>query len=52
MFGKVLEGFDVVRKIESTPTRPGDAPSQDVVISDSGEIPLSGPIEVSKEGLN
>lgn len=51
VFGKILEGFDVVRKIESTPTRPGDAPSQDVVIADSGEIPTS-PIEVAKEGSN
>ncbi|KAI6228460.1 Peptidyl-prolyl cis-trans isomerase [Aphelenchoides besseyi] len=49
---KVLEGMDVVRKIESTPTRPGDSPSQDVVIADSGEIPVSSPIEVSKEGTN
>ncbi|KAI6183748.1 Peptidyl-prolyl cis-trans isomerase [Aphelenchoides bicaudatus] len=52
VFGKVLEGFDVVRKIESTSTRPGDAPSQDVVIADSGEVPLSSPVEVSKDGLN
>ncbi|KAI6197264.1 Peptidyl-prolyl cis-trans isomerase [Aphelenchoides besseyi] len=39
-------------KSKAPPTRPGDSPSQDVVIADSGEIPVSSPIEVSKEGTN
>ncbi|VDM69701.1 unnamed protein product, partial [Strongylus vulgaris] len=41
VFGKVLEGMSVVRKIESTKTNPGDRPADDVVISDSGELPLA-----------
>lgn len=38
VFGKVVEGMDVVRKIESTPTT-GDKPDVDVVITDCGEMP-------------
>uniref|UniRef100_A0AC35TL25 Peptidyl-prolyl cis-trans isomerase n=1 Tax=Rhabditophanes sp. KR3021 TaxID=114890 RepID=A0AC35TL25_9BILA len=49
VFGKILEGMDVVRKIESTPTNPGDKPKQDVVIAASGELPVSAPFEVAKE---
>merc|ERR1719316_300764 len=37
VFGKVLEGMDVVKKIESTPTNPGDKPQEDVVIAKAGE---------------
>ncbi|GMT15162.1 hypothetical protein PFISCL1PPCAC_6459, partial [Pristionchus fissidentatus] len=52
VFGKIIEGMDVVRKIESTQTRPGDKPVQDVVIADSGELPLAAPFETPKEGVN
>ncbi|KAI9469545.1 Peptidyl-prolyl cis-trans isomerase B [Coemansia sp. RSA 989] len=40
VFGKVLEGMDVVTKIENTPTMAGDKPQKDVVIADSGELPI------------
>jgi peptidyl-prolyl cis-trans isomerase B (cyclophilin B) len=52
VFGKVLEGMDVVRKIEGTRTRAGDAPENEVKIVDSGEIPVDSPFEVPKEGAN
>jgi len=48
IFGKVLEGMDVVRKIENTKTGSNDRPVQDCVIAKSGELPLDGPLEVSK----
>jgi len=35
-----VEGLDVVRKIEKTPTARGDKPLQDVVVVASGELPL------------
>merc|ERR1712023_218860 len=38
VFGKVLEGMDVVKKIESTPTHPGDKPKADVVVAKSGVL--------------
>merc|ERR1712216_34179 len=38
VFGKVLEGMDVVKKIETTPTNPGDKPQEDVVIAKAGEL--------------
>ncbi|KAI5191045.1 hypothetical protein NECID01_1275 [Nematocida sp. AWRm77] len=38
VFGKVVEGQDIVRKIESTATRPGDSPVNDVVIVDCGLV--------------
>merc|ERR1712100_949001 len=38
VFGKVLEGMDVVKKIESTPTHPGDKPQEDVIIAKSGVV--------------
>lgn len=38
VFGEVLEGFDVVQKIEQTKTGDGDKPVQDVIIAKSGEL--------------
>ncbi|KAL1926825.1 hypothetical protein VTP01DRAFT_5471 [Rhizomucor pusillus] len=40
VFGKVLEGMDVVEKIENTKTGRRDNPLVDVVIADSGELPV------------
>ena len=39
VFGKVLEGMDLVKKIESVGSRSG-APSKEVRIADSGEIKM------------
>jgi peptidyl-prolyl cis-trans isomerase B (cyclophilin B) len=48
VFGKVLEGMDVVRKLENTKTKPGDKPEQDCVIADSGELPVPEPFDTPK----
>ncbi|EEB15506.1 peptidyl-prolyl cis-trans isomerase 5 precursor, putative [Pediculus humanus corporis] len=49
VFGKVLEGMDVVRQIESTPTDQRDKPKSDVVIVDSGAETVEEPFAVSKD---
>ncbi|OZC11915.1 peptidyl-prolyl cis-trans isomerase, cyclophilin-type [Onchocerca flexuosa] len=51
VFGKVLSGMDVVRKIEQTATHPGDRPKQDVEIIDCGELPLDAPFDTPKEAV-
>jgi peptidyl-prolyl cis-trans isomerase B (cyclophilin B) len=38
VFGRVLEGMDIVKKIESTKTNGRDMPVEDVVIADSGRL--------------
>merc|ERR1711988_1162008 len=38
VFGRIVDGMDVVKKIETTPTHPGDKPKSDVVIAKSGVL--------------
>ncbi|KAI8941489.1 Peptidyl-prolyl cis-trans isomerase H [Plenodomus lindquistii] len=38
VFGEVIDGMDVVRKIEGTQTGPGDKPVRDVVITAAGQL--------------
>ncbi|EME39331.1 hypothetical protein DOTSEDRAFT_75145 [Dothistroma septosporum NZE10] len=45
VFGEVLEGYDVVEKIENTPKGAGDKPKATVKIAKSGEL------EVPEEGI-
>lgn len=40
VFGEVLEGFDIVQKIENVPKADGDRPREDVKIAKSGELPV------------
>jgi len=40
IFGEVLEGYDIVQKIENVPKQPGDKPTTPVKISKSGELPV------------
>jgi peptidyl-prolyl cis-trans isomerase B (cyclophilin B) len=49
VFGEVLEGYDVIEKIENTKTKPGDKPAQEIKIAKSGE--LEKPAEGSHEEL-
>ncbi|KAI0422149.1 cyclophilin-like domain-containing protein [Xylaria grammica] len=46
VFGEVLEGMDIVTKIENVKTQPGDKPEKTVKIADSGEL------EVPPEGIH
>ncbi|KXJ25954.1 peptidyl-prolyl cis-trans isomerase B [Exaiptasia diaphana] len=48
VFGKILEGMDVVRKIENTEVK-GSTPVKDCMIADSGTLPLDKPFNVEKE---
>ncbi|KAE8617398.1 hypothetical protein XENTR_v10009060 [Xenopus tropicalis] len=49
VFGKILEGKDVVEKIESTKTDGRDKPLKDVVIADCGTIEVEKPFAIAKE---
>jgi len=49
VFGKVLAGIDIVRKIEKLETDKSDAPLKEVKIVDSGSLPLDRPLQVTPE---
>lgn len=38
VFGKVVEGLDVVQRMEKVPTGRNDVPSQKIVIADCGQL--------------
>ncbi|KAI9577873.1 peptidyl-prolyl cis-trans isomerase 5 [Glossina fuscipes] len=48
VFGKILSGMDVVRKIENTQTDGRDRPAKDVVITNCGALLVSEPFSVAK----
>lgn len=48
VFGKILEGMKVVREIEKGKTSNRDKPEKDVVIKDSGSLPVDKPFAVEK----
>lgn len=45
VFGEVLEGYDVVDKIQNVPKLPGDKPQQTVKIVKSGELEMEADSE-------
>lgn len=51
VFGKVLEGMDVVRKIEASPTDSVDSPQADIVISDC-HVEDVDPFDVELKGVD
>lgn len=40
MFGKVLEGYEVVDAIQNVPKARGDKPLKPVIIAKAGELPV------------
>ena len=48
VFGEVLEGMDIITKIENSARDGRDRPLKDVVIEESGELPFE---EDAKEEL-
>merc|ERR1712154_597919 len=49
VFGKVLKGMKVVRKVEKTPKGAGDKPKSKVVVKDCGHEVVEKPFPVEKE---
>jgi len=48
VFGKVLQGMDVVHAIENVPKGESDRPKEEVIIKDCGELPV--PEETDEKG--
>jgi len=51
VFGKILEGFDIIQKIEKSQTGTNDRPVKPVVIVDSGELPVQAGLTTPREGV-
>lgn len=49
VFGKIIGGMDVVRKIEASKTDGRDKPEKEVVIADCGHEEIPEPFSVAKE---
>lgn len=49
VFGKILKGMDIVRKIESEKTDSRDRPVNEVKIADCGTLPVDEPFAVTKD---
>ncbi|KIJ67628.1 hypothetical protein HYDPIDRAFT_84377 [Hydnomerulius pinastri MD-312] len=45
VFGKVLEGMDIIYAIEDVPKGRNDRPVEDVIIYDSGELPVENVVD-------
>jgi len=52
VFGKVVEGMDILKKIGALPTDQDDKPLQDVVITKSGTLPMSRTYQETDEPNN
>lgn len=48
VFGKVVKGMDVIRKVEENPTGSNDRPVKEVKIRACEEIPVAEPFSVAK----
>ncbi|CAO1314150.1 unnamed protein product [Diamesa tonsa] len=48
VFGKVIKGMSIIRKIEAGPTDSRDKPASEVKIANSGSIPVPEPFSVEK----
>ena len=51
VFGKVLEGMEVVKKIERVQTTNKDLPMKKCVIAKSGVIEVEEPFDVEKKAV-
>jgi len=49
VFGEVLEGYDIVDKIQNVEKEPGDRPKKPVKITKSGELEIPEGTEVRGE---
>lgn len=51
VFGAVIEGMDVVHKIETVHTDASDKPQEDCIVVKSGTIEVDKPFEVRKADM-